>query len=114
MKLKSQLYKNEQNEIIDKIINILNLDKDNGIILYEFDNDTDKQNKILELIPEIRKYFSFTSSIGASEPHKAKRPYLSIVRQFTKSKYNMLSCDYRIKEEGKEDIRTKKYLFIEK
>ena len=72
-------------------------------------NDKIKQDKILKLIPDIRKYFSFTSVIGASEPDKAKRPYLSIIRQLTKSKYNMLSCDYRIKEEEKEDIRTKKY-----
>ena len=109
MKLKSILYKKEQNEIINKIIDILVLDNNNSIILYELDNDKIKQDKILELIPDIRKYFSFTSVIGASEPDKAKRPYLSIIRQLTKSKYNMLSCDYRIK-----DIRTKKYLFIEK
>ena len=114
MKLKSILYKKEQDEIINKIIDILVLDNNNSIILYELDNDKSKQDKILELIPNIRKYFSFTSVIGASEPDKAKRPYLSIIRQLTKSKYNMLSCDYRIKEEGKEDIRTKKYLFIEK
>ena len=114
MKLKSILYKKEQDEIINKIIDILVLDNNNSIILYELDNDKIKQDKILELIPDIRKYFSFTSVIGASEPDKAKRPYLSIIRQLTKSKYNMLSCDYRIKEEEKEDIRTKKYLFIEK
>ena len=114
MNLKSILYKKEQDEIINKIIDILVLDNNNSIILYELDNDKIKQDKILELIPDIRKYFSFTSVIGASEPDKAKRPYLSIIRQLTKSKYNMLSCDYRIKEEGKEDIRTKKYLFIEK
>jgi hypothetical protein len=101
MKLKSILYKKEQDEIINKIIDILVLDYNNSIILYELDNDKIKQDKILELIPDIRKYFSFTSVIGASEPDKAKRPYLSIIRQLTKSKYNMLSCDYRIKEEGK-------------
>ena len=114
MKLKSILYKKEQDEIINKIIDILVLDNNNSVILYELDNDKIKQDKILELIPDIRKYFSFTSVIGASEPDKAKRPYLSIIRQLTKSKYNMLSCDYRIKEDDKEDIRTKKYLFIKK
>ena len=114
MKLKSILYKKEQDEIINKIIDILVLDNDNSIILYELDNDKIKQDKILELIPDIRKYFSFTSIIGASDPDKAKRSYLSIIRQITKSKYNMLSCDYRIKEDYKEDIRTKKYLFIKK
>ena len=111
MKLKSILYKNEQNEIIDKIINILNLDNENSIILYELDNDKNKQDKILELIPEIRKYYSFSTIIGASEPMKAKRPYLSIIRQLTKSKYKLNSYDYRIKQDDKEDIRTKKYIF---
>jgi hypothetical protein len=111
MKLKSLLYKQEQEEIINKIINTLKLDNDNSIILYNLDNDHDKQNKILELIPEIRKYYSFSTIIGASEPDKAKRPYLSIIKQITKSKYKINSYDYRIKQENKEDIRTKKYIF---
>ena len=65
----------------------------------------------LELIPEIRKYYSFSTIIGASEPTKAKRPYLSIIRQLTKSKYKLNSYDYRIKQDSKDDIRTKKYIF---
>jgi len=111
MKLKSLLYKQEQEEIINKIINILELDNDNSIILYNLDNAQDKQNKILELIPEIRKYYSFSTIIGASEPDKAKRPYLSIIKQITKSKYKINSYDYRIKQDDREDIRTKKYIF---
>ena len=111
MKLKSILYKKEQDELVDKIINILELDNENSIILYNLDNDHKKQEKILELIPEIRKYYSFSTIIGASEPKKAKRPYLSIIRQLTKSKYKLNSYDYRIKHDGEEDIRTKKYIF---
>ena len=83
----------------------------NSIVLYNLDNDETKQYKILELIPEIRKYYSFSTIIGASEPTKAKRPYLSIVRQLTKSKYKLNSHDYRIKKDDNEDIRTKKYIF---
>jgi CBS domain containing-hemolysin-like protein len=52
MKLKSQLYKKEQDEIINKIITILELDKDHGITLHTLDNDTLKQDKILELVME--------------------------------------------------------------
>ncbi len=55
MKLKSTLY---------KIINILELDNENSIILFSLDNDNTKQDKILELIPEIRKYYSFSTIIG--------------------------------------------------
>ena len=111
MKLKSILYKKEQEEIVNKIINILELDNENSIILYNLDNDKTKQDKILGLIPEIRKYYSFTTIIGASEPTKAKRPYLSIIRQLTKNKYKLNSYDFRIKQHGNEDIRTKKYIF---
>ena len=57
MKLKSILYKKEQDELVDKIINILELDNENSIILYNLDNDKTKQDKILELISEIRKYY---------------------------------------------------------
>ena len=110
MKLKSILYKKEQDELVDKIINILDLDNENSIILYNLDNDKIMQDKILELIPEIRKYYSFSTIIGASEPEKTKRPYLSIIRQLTKSKYKLNSYDYRIKQDNK-DIRTKKYIF---
>ena len=40
MRLKSELYKEEQEEICNKIIKILNLDKkDNSITLYELDKD---------------------------------------------------------------------------
>ena len=46
MKLKSELYKKEQEEITDKIINILELN-DNSILLYNLDNDKIKQDKLL-------------------------------------------------------------------
>lgn len=63
MKLKSELYKTEQYKICDKIIDILELDNDKSITLYELDNDKVKQQKIIDLIPDIRKYFSFTNII---------------------------------------------------
>jgi hypothetical protein len=100
-----------EGKLVDKIINILESDDENSIILFNLDNDKIKQNKILELIPEIRKYYSFSTIIGASEPTKAKTPYLSIIRQLTKSIYKLNSHDYRIKQDGKDDIRTKKYIF---
>ena len=39
MRLKSELYKTEQNEIIDKIIGILDLGNKNTYTLYELDNN---------------------------------------------------------------------------
>ena len=59
MRLKSELYKKEQEEIIEKIISILDLKNKNIYTLYELDKNEEIQNKIMELIPEIRKWFSF-------------------------------------------------------
>ena len=71
----------------------------------------DKQKRILDLIPDIRKYFSFTSIIGASEPEKTKRPWLSIIKNITKLKYDMIHGDFVLKKND-EKIRTKKYVFL--
>lgn len=62
MRLKSELYKDEQDEIIEKLINIIDLEDDNYIILHNLDNNETKKQEILDLIPDIKKYFSFTSS----------------------------------------------------
>ena len=95
MRLKEELYKKEQDEILQKIINIINLDKENSITLYELDNDIKKQNKIMDLIPDIRKYFSLSFVKGIKNPELLKRPYLSIIKQILKNNYNIISCDYR-------------------
>jgi len=112
MRLKSELYKKEQEEIIEKIIKILDLKKKNTYTLYELDKNEELQNKIMELIPEIRKWFSFNNMKAVGEPSKRKRPWLSIIKQLTKSKYNLLSEDFRLFDNSKE-IRTHKYTFTE-
>jgi hypothetical protein len=111
MNLKSILYREEQEEIIERIIYILQLDENNSITLYDLDNDIEKQGKILALIPDIRKFFSFSTIIGASEPDRAKRPYLSIIKQLCKRKYDISIHDCRLKVDGKEDMRSKRYVF---
>ena len=105
MRLKRELYKKEQEEICDKIIEILDLSETNTITLYELDNDKEKQEKVIELIPDIRKYFSFNSIKAVGEPHRIKRPWLSIIKQITKLKYNISAKDHRIKV-GDQIVRT--------
>jgi len=111
MKLKSELYEKEQDEILKKIITILELDDDNSITLYELDTNKEKQERILELIPEIRKYFSYACMKGVREPEKVKRPYLSIIKHIAKLKYNIYNSDFRISINN-EKIRTTKYIFF--
>ena len=113
MKLKSELYKEEQSEILNKLVHILDLDDNSSVILYELDNDETKQQKILELLPDIRKFFSLSNVRGIKNPETLERPWLSIIRQMSKLKYKMISNDYRVTKDGKK-IRTKKYTFHEK
>jgi len=110
MRLKSELYKKEQEEIINKIINILDLTNKNTYTLYELDKNAEIQNKIMELIPEIRKWFSFNGLKAVGEPSKIKRPWLSIIKNLLKSKYIIESKDFQFTKDGKY-IRTHTYNF---
>lgn len=110
MRLKSELYKKEQEEIVDKIIKILDLENKTEYTLYELDKNEEIQKQIMELIPEIRKYYSFNGIKAVGEPSKIKRPWLSIIKHLIKKKYNMISLDYHFTENGN-NIRTQKYYF---
>ena len=112
MRLKSELYKKEQEEIVDKIISILDLENNNIINLCDLDNEYDKQKQIMELIPEIRKYYSFNGIKAVGEPNKIKRPWLSIIKHLTKEKYKLESKEYRFFDEKENKyLRTQKYIF---
>jgi hypothetical protein len=110
MRLKSELYKKEQEEIVDKIVKILDLENKTEYTLYELDKNEEVKKKIMELIPEIRKYYSFNGIKAVGEPNKIKRPWLSIIKQLTKTKYNIESKDFQFTENGKY-IRTHIYSF---
>lgn len=113
MILKTILYKKEQGEILLKLMDILELDENTSITLYSLDNDTEKQKNIMDLSNDIKKYFRFECIKGIRNPEIVKRPYLSIIKNICKMKYNVLSCDIRI-EINNNIIRTKKYIFIKK
>ena len=110
MRLKSELYKKEQEEIVNKIITILDLENKTEYTLYELDKNEEIKKQIMTLIPEIRKYYSFNGIKAVGEPNKIKRPWLSIIKHLIKKKYNMISLDYHFTEDGTH-IRTQKYCF---
>ena len=94
MRLKSELYKTEQNEIIDKIISILDLGNKNIYTLYELDNNLEIQTKIMFLIPEIRKWFSFNNMKSVGEPERIKRPWLSIIKHLKNNEKWVMTQQY--------------------
>lgn len=113
MRNKTELYNNEQHEVIEEIISILKLDDNHSCTLYGLDIDIDKQIELMKLIPKVRKFFSFSRIIGVSEPHKAKRPWLGLIKQIVTYEYNITVLRFKFKEDGKL-IRTQKYVFSKK
>jgi len=110
MKLKSEIFRKEQNEVIDKIITILDLENKNSYTLYELDNNENIQKNIMELIPEIRKWFAFNNIKAVGEPDKRKRAWLSIIKNLIKCKYNIETKEqqFKINEKWK---KTPIYIF---
>ena len=57
MRLKNELYNEEQIKIKKELIDILELNNKNGFILYQIDNDEELKYKIMNLLPKIRTFF---------------------------------------------------------
>lgn len=57
MRLKNELYDDEQSKIKKELIDILELNTKNGFILYHIDNDDGLKFKIMSLLPKIRTFF---------------------------------------------------------
>ena len=65
----------------------------------------------MDLIPTIRKYFSFNNLKAVGEPERIKRPWLSIIKKLTKKQYILHKKDYRIYQDDGGIIRTILYTF---
>ena len=112
---KHLLYPDQQKAIKEKILDILDLDSYNSTTLYELDNNTEKQQKLLDLLPDMKKFFSISSCAGIYRSEDTKRPMLSILRKILKTDYDIVSSDWRVRDpEGNLLYRTKRYYFHKK
>jgi len=114
MRYKHELYPMEQKVIKEELLNILNLDEYQSILLCDLDNNIEKQNQIMNLLPRIRTFFSMSRITAFAYPESAKRPWLSIIRHLLKEDYDMVSADWRIKNDDGSSLRTKRYYFHKK
>ena len=101
MRLKSELYEKEQNEMRDKIIKIMDLENKNKFTMFELDGNLDIQTQITELIPELRKWFAFNNMKAVGEPDKRKRPWLSIIKNILKPRYKIEKKEHQFKTNDK-------------
>lgn len=110
MRIKKEIqYAKEQKDILEKILDILEINENNKtFLLYDIDNDKEKQEKILALKEDIKKYFVYNnSSIFKKCP--TERPYMSIIRTVFKSQnIGYISAKKFIKKDN-QTISTQKY-----
>jgi hypothetical protein len=113
MRLKNELYDDEQSKIKKELIDILELNNKNGFILYQIDHDEELKSKIMGLLPKIRTFYSMSKITAISTPERIKRPYISIIRHILKKDYDILSAEHTLRIDEK-IIRTKRYVFIKR
>jgi len=103
-------YKVEREDICKKLIDILKLDTNNSFLLYDLDNDVEKQTAILNMKDEIQKCFA-CSTISSFKPNfECKRPYLNIIKSILRQQnYLFTGSSIVIKLENGESKTTKKY-----
>lgn len=111
--IKKQLkYKKEQENLLNKLLEILNYNNDYTFYLYDLDNKIELQKSIIGLTDDIKKYYPASSCIGVNGQN-CKRPYLSIIRFLLKfHNKELYVMDYTLNNENKQTIRTKKYKII--
>jgi hypothetical protein len=79
-------YTNERQIILEKIFDILEINKvNNKISLKELDENIEKQNKITELENDIKKYFIITGwGYFSNKKRESKRKFLSLIKSIVK------------------------------
>ena len=80
---KEHKYKKEQEELLNKLLLILNYNNDYTFYLYDLDNKIELQESIIGLSDDIRKYYPSSTCMGVNGK-ECKRPYLSIIRYIIK------------------------------
>ena len=113
MRLKSILYKEEQDAIVAKLVSLLNIDANEHEphILYEMDKDVELQTNILSLVPDIRKYYNCNNIKAVTDPTRIKRSWLSIIKTILKPHYTIVAEDYHFTKD-ENYIHTQKYTFL--
>ena len=98
MPKKVEKYDTERKEIIDKLFVILGITDNNTFYLHDIDNNITKQEEIMNLVPDVKKYF-ICSTWTCFAKNDVKRFYLSLIKYLMKDmNYNMISSRASLKD----------------
>ncbi len=110
MRAKKDVFREEQIQIKGQLLDILELQNADfnpevkTITLHELDQEPKKQ-KIVDLIPQIRKFFAVTNK-AFFYPEDSKRIHMTVIREMLKNDYKINSTF--VWEGG---IKTRRYHF---
>lgn len=80
-------YDHERNELLQKLYNILEITHENNkFSLKELDQNIEKQNAIIELENDVKKYFIITGwGYFSNKKRESKRKFLSLIKCIVKA-----------------------------
>ena len=80
-------FENERKEVLQKVFNILEITNSNKIIaLKKIDEDLIIQQKLVELVPDVKKYFICSKwNYFSNKNREFKRSYLSLIKAIMKA-----------------------------
>ena len=93
MPKKIDKYQNERQNVINRVFEILGINERNNMFgLHELDNNKEKQDQILALEPDIKKYFLCGTWTYFKYDDNIKRRPLSLIKSLMKDmNYNITS-----------------------
>ena len=107
--IRSELYKEEREELCKRMLNMLDLDEHNTFYLWDIENDEKKQEDILSLKPEIQKYYS-SGEIWFRKDREPIRKSLFIIRSLLRRhNYRLYSSSKKITRNG-EPVRSLQFV----
>lgn len=111
MRLKSELYKEQQEQIRKTLFSLLDIPNKTEFLAFDIEKNHNTVQTILNLIPSIRQYFSTGNLKAFTETEKSKRPWFSVFKFLIKDTYNLMITDCYIPEHRK---KTRKYILVPK
>jgi hypothetical protein len=112
-KKKDVKYSVQQTRILDTLLTLLNFNGNHTFLLIDLDEHQELQSSILDMAPEIRRYYPSSGCVGLHADSSCKRPYLSIIRFLLKYHGRELySSDFSIPLGNRQYKKTKKYKIV--
>lgn len=92
----------ERQTVLDQLYIILGITETNKVFyLEELEKNRDKQNQIIELLPNIKKYFSCSVWSYFSKPRYTGECYASLVKSLIKNMDRKITLIIEKREHGK-------------